>query len=99
MNAKRCVNSRGRDLALLMAWVVCGAFPTFAQWVPYGPGPRAQHTAIFDAATDQMIVFGGTDFGTTNYGDVWVALNVVGNCTPTCPLHWGFETPSGTAPA
>lgn len=77
-------------------WVARSAF---AQWVAYGPGPRDRHTAVFDSATNSMIVFGGTDLGTVNYNDVWVAANLLSECTPTCNLQWSFETPAGAAPA
>jgi hypothetical protein len=75
------------------------AKPSFGQWVAYGPGPRDQHTAVFDSATDQMIAFGGTDLGTINYNDVWVAANITAACTPDCDLQWSFVIPGGTAPA
>ncbi|HXJ93181.1 MAG TPA: kelch repeat-containing protein [Terriglobia bacterium] len=94
---------KGKKLAAVMlaaiSWTVCCAPTGFAQWVPSGPGPRDQHSAVFDAATNQMIVFGGTDLGTINYNDVWVALNVIGSCSPACSLQWTFEASTGLAPA
>ena len=65
----------------------------------YGPGQRDQHTAVFDSVTNQMIVFGGTDLGTANYNDLWLAVNVItSTCTP-CQLQWTLPSPSGTPPA
>jgi hypothetical protein len=83
----------------ILPLVLLGGPRAFGQWVPYGPGPRSQHTAVFDPTTNQMIVFGGTDLGTINYNDVWVAVNVISGCSPSCPLNWSFETPGGPVPA
>jgi hypothetical protein len=97
------MSNKQRSLAL--SWgtmLVVGVFapPSFGQWVAYGPGPRDQHTAVYDSATAQMIVFGGTDLGTTNYNDVWLAVNLLGSgCSSTCGLQWNFETLTGPAPA
>ena len=82
--------------------ILFGLIPSasFAQWAAHGPGPRFLHSAVFDSATDQMIVFGGTDLGTTNYNDVWVNVNVMNDgCNPTCNMDWIFDTPAGTPPA
>jgi hypothetical protein len=59
-------------LRLVFYSVLCAA-SSFGQWAAYGPDPRDQHTAVFDSATDEMIVFGGTNLGSTNYNDVWLA--------------------------
>jgi hypothetical protein len=46
-----------------------------------------------------MIVFGGTNLGTINFNDVWLALNVItSTCTP-CELQWTFLSANGTPPA
>jgi len=95
--------SRGQALAsLILTTILSTALPSssLAQWMPYGPGPRAQHTAVYDSSTDQMIVFGGTDLGTINYNDVWANASVISStCTPTCELQWNFEAPAGTPPS
>lgn len=95
--------SRGRKLAVAilganLALAVL-APESFGQWTAFGPGPRYLHSAVYDSTTDQMIVFGGTDYGTVNYNDVWLNVGVIGPCTPTCNLDWTFETPDGTPPA
>jgi hypothetical protein len=94
--------SRRNKLTTVMLGAIFGLFalPSFGQWTAHGPGPRFLHSAVFDSHADQMIVFGGTDLGTINYNDLWVALNVMSSsCNPTCDLSWTFDTPSGTPPA
>jgi hypothetical protein len=94
--------SRRQKLAVAILGPILGfvASPCFAQWAAHGPGPRYLHSAVYDSATDQMIVFGGTDYGTTNYSDVWVNTSVMSDsCNPTCDLNWIFDTPTGTLPA
>lgn len=60
------------------------------------PGARLQHTAVYDSATNRMIVFGGFAQNLTEYSDVWVLTNADGTGgTPT----WIQLTPSGTTPA
>src|SRR5437879_4309407 len=87
-------------VAMLAAGLGLFAIPSFGQWAAHGPGPRFLHSAVFDPATDQMIVFGGTDLGTINYNDLWVNPNVMSSsCNPTCDLTWTFDTPTGTPPA
>ncbi|HEY6291993.1 MAG TPA: kelch repeat-containing protein [Terriglobia bacterium] len=92
--------TRAWGISLLSAILSTGMFVSEApgQWKGYGPGPRDQHTAVFDAATDQMIVFGGTDLGTTLYHDVWLAVNVITSACAPCELQWTFLSPSGTPP-
>jgi hypothetical protein len=70
--------------------------PTWSQLAPDGPGPspRAGAAAIYDAAGQRMIVFGGFDNLGASYGlenDVW-ALSLGG--TPT----WTQLAPAGTGP-
>ena len=100
LELKRCfVKSQYGSLTALGA-IFLFAPLSFGQWSAHGPGPRDLHTAIFDSATDGMIVFGGTDYGTINYNDVWVNVDVISStCQPTCQLIWNFENPSGTPPA
>jgi hypothetical protein len=56
------------------------------------PSPRAWHTAVYDAARDRMVVFGGAPQSGGIAGDVW-ALALSG--TPA----WSLLTPSGTPPS
>jgi Galactose oxidase, central domain/FlgD Ig-like domain/Kelch motif len=55
------------------------------------PTPRHGHTAVYDAARNRMIVFGGIS-GATVFNDAW-ALSL--GATPT----WTLLTPTGTPPA
>jgi PKD repeat protein len=77
-----------------------GGTPTWIQLFPAGtpPSPRSGHAAVFDAANNRMIVFGGDPHagfcgGAAN--DVWVLTNANGvSGTPT----WTQLTPTGTLP-
>ena len=62
------------------------------------PMARADHSAVFDAANNRMIVFGGYEFspGTESFfNDVWVLSNANGQGTAV----WTRLNPSGTPPA
>jgi len=69
-----------------------------AAWIqlsPNGgsPAPRLRHNAVYDSANNRMIVFGGNDCFSTNFGDVWVLSNANGlSGTPT----WMQLNPSGS---
>jgi hypothetical protein len=42
-------------------------------WTQYGPVPRFSHSAVYDSANKQMIVFGGQDAATnTDLNDLWL---------------------------
>jgi hypothetical protein len=57
------------------------------------PGPRGYTTAVYDAARDRVLVFGGANLSAgVLYNDVW-ALQLAG--TPT----WQLLTTAGTQPA
>ncbi|HET7225819.1 MAG TPA: kelch repeat-containing protein [Candidatus Eisenbacteria bacterium] len=66
--------------------------PTWIQLTPAGaaPPPRTEHTGIYDAANDRMVVFGGV--GLSYFGDVW-ALSLSGEPA------WTQLAPAGTPPA
>ncbi|MGH7724466.1 MAG: Kelch repeat-containing protein [Candidatus Eiseniibacteriota bacterium] len=55
------------------------------------PAPRSGHTAVYDAARNRMLVFGGISGGTV-FNDVW-ALSL--GATPA----WTLLAPTGTPPA
>ncbi|HEY7066928.1 MAG TPA: kelch repeat-containing protein [Chloroflexota bacterium] len=52
-------------------WAYQPATNRWTQLTPSGPlpPPRYDHTAVWDVANSQMLVFGG--LGTTNYNDLW----------------------------
>jgi hypothetical protein len=68
--------------------------PTWLQLAPIGlaPSPRFWHTAVYDAAADRMLVFGGEAAGSTPQNDVWT-LSLSGSPT------WTQLTPLGTPPS
>ena len=80
--------------------------PASASWTtliasgaPGAPPARDSHTAVYDAANNRMIVFGGLEFsyaGTESlFNDVWVLSNANGQGSPV----WTQLSPSGTPPA
>lgn len=74
-----------------------GGTPTWRQLQITGtvPGTRENHTAVYDSATNRMIIFGGTGFRSQNgpFNDVWVLINANGSGgTPT----WSQLTPASS---
>jgi hypothetical protein len=68
------------------------ATPQWSELLPSGPlAPRAFHTAIHDAANNQIVLFGGFD-GTNFRNDSW-SLQLMG-----API-WTQILPEGTPPA
>lgn len=60
-----------------------GGAPVWQQLSPAGtpPPPRTEHLAVYDQATNRMIVFGGQNGGGSNcgtYSDVWILSNANG---------------------
>jgi Galactose oxidase, central domain/Kelch motif len=78
-------------------WRLIGA--TWISVKPSGPrpAPRLGHSAVYDAGTNRMIVFGGgLGFTSPCENDLWVLTNANGNGgTPA----WIRLSPSGGAPA
>ena len=73
-----------------------GGTPGWTQLSPTGggPGARTDHSAVYDAANNRMILFGGLTSSTTT-NDTWVLSNANGlGGTPA----WTQLTPSGTLP-
>jgi hypothetical protein len=73
--------------------------PGWTQLTPAGtpPSARALHNAVYDPASNNMIVFGGADCpGETFYNDVWILSHANGlGGTPA----WTQLSPTGTPPA
>jgi hypothetical protein len=66
---------------------------------PPAPDGRHMHTAVYDRATNRMIVFGGhvgPPFGDAFENDVWVLQNA--NGLGGAPM-WSELAPAGTAPS
>jgi hypothetical protein len=77
-----------------------GGTPTWLKLLPGGalPSPRANHSAVYDSASNKMIIFGGQN-GCCNpqvtYSDAWVISNANGlGGAPT----WAMLNPSGGPP-
>jgi hypothetical protein len=77
-----------------------GGAPTWTKLTTAGgpPGARANHTAVYDAASNRMIVYGGdnaTGPSPALFGDVWVLTNANGlGGAPT----WSQLSPAGGPP-
>lgn len=94
----------GRNLSgISEVWVLTnanglGAPPTWTQLAPTGTPPpnRGNHSAVYDPATNRMIIFGGCSGGCTPVlNDVWVLTNANGlGGTPS----WTQLFPSGGPP-
>ncbi len=74
-----------------------GGAPSWTQLVPTGtpPGTREAAAAIYDSATNSLILFGGDDT-TTEFSDVWELSHA--NGTGGTPA-WKQLIPSGTGPS
>jgi hypothetical protein len=59
------------------------------------PSARNDHSAVYDAANNRMIVFGGDDDSLTPLSDVWVLSNANGQGGSAV---WSNLSPSGAAP-
>jgi len=95
----------GTPVANAEVWVLSnadgtGGTPTWTQLSPTGspPSARTGHAAVYDAANNQMIVFGGDDAPPCGPGlaDVWVLTNA--NGTGGTPA-WSPLAPTGTPPS
>jgi hypothetical protein len=72
--------------------------PAWSQLLPTGtlPPAREGHTAIYDAKSNTMVVFGGTDCLGNYYNDLWILSNADGSTgTPA----WTQATPLGGGPS
>jgi hypothetical protein len=74
--------------------------PVWTKLSPSGaaPVPRSDHTAVYDAPRNRMIVFGGWSYSgatQTYYNDVWVLLRA--NGVDGVPA-WNLLAPNGPLP-
>jgi hypothetical protein len=82
-------------------WVLSNAngfgTPSWSQLTPTGtlPCARQDHTAIYDAASNRMVVFGGGCSAPPEPNDVWV-LSGANGLSGT--LAWTQLTPGGAGP-
>ena len=94
MNSRKF--TRGAGLVAVLLSCIC-ATPHYAQsptWDRYGPATRYQSSAVYDPASDTMVVFGGQHTTTSqNYNDLWWIVNVTKTtCLPPCALPWTHPT-------
>ncbi len=77
-----------------------GGTPAWIQLLPSGqlPEPRSGHSAVYDTASNRMIVFGGCEFGCTPLAPptVWVLTNA--NGLGGTPAWIQLQTGAGPAP-
>src|SRR5581483_9103274 len=79
------MGGRSGSVQLNDVWVLSnanglGGPPSWMQLLPGGtpPPPRGLHAAVYDAATNRMIIFGGGTGTGGSYDDVWVLSNANG---------------------
>jgi Galactose oxidase, central domain len=75
---------------LLCLWTALQFGTTSSSWSKFGPAARYQHTAIYDPASDTMVIFAGQHTTSSqDFNDVWFANNVTSApCLPPCALQW-----------
>ncbi len=89
-----CVN----DLWMAMDANSTGGKPAWSRMTPTGTPPpiREGHTAIYDSASNTMVIFGGTDCNGHYYNDLWILSNADGTTgTPA----WTQAAPTGGGPS
>jgi hypothetical protein len=92
-----CFSTNFSDVWILSNANGLGGTPTWTQLSPSGasPGPTEDQTAVYDAGSNSMIVFGGTIGGINSSNEVWLLSNANGNGgTPS----WSQLSPSGSLP-
>lgn len=101
MMKRRKVN-RAVTLCLLIGSVAVSPVSGQSQkWNRYGPGTRSQASAVYDAATNQMFVFGGQHAPTNvDFNDTWAVQNVIPTSAATTQnLQWAKVTITGKGPS
>lgn len=89
-------------LAVLLLCIFLLTLSLWGQkWNRYGPGTRSQATAIYDASTNQMIMFGGQHAPTNiDFNDTWAVKNVIPSGSPAFEnLNWVKVSVTGTGPS
>jgi hypothetical protein len=82
------------SLFLLLVFLGSATFAGAQVWALAGPASRHSHTAVFDPASGQMIIFGGQETATnTDLNDVWLGVTAA-----TQDDHFNQLLPTGTAP-
>lgn len=92
-----CLGNYYNDVWILMNADGSNGTPTWSQASPSGSGPssRTQSTAIYDASSNVMTVFGGVTTNKVVFNDVWTLSNADGiGGSPT----WTQLSPNGAGP-
>src|SRR5579885_1549842 len=95
---KSSIVSRG--LAILIVLICPSVFTSAQTWTQDGPPGRYYTSAIYDSATDQMVMFGGQG-QTAPLNDLWSSPSIVGagQTGTKTPYRWVQLFPIGTPPA
>ena len=92
-----CKTTYYNDVWILKNASDVNVLPSWTQLVPSGakPSARESSSAVYDPATNTLIVFGG-DTGSTPFGDIWLLSNA--NGTGGTP-KWMQLSPSNHGPS
>ncbi len=90
MKSRRLAGCAGLTAALLCCISGVTQFAQTPTWDRYGPATRYQSSAVYDSASDTMVIFGGQHTTTSqNFNDLWWAPNITKLvCQPPCTLQW-----------
>jgi hypothetical protein len=90
MKKRKQAGRAGLTAALLSCLCVATQYAQSPTWDKYGPSTRYQATAVYDSASDMMVVFGGQHTTTSqDLSDLWWAPNITKSvCQPPCTLQW-----------
>ena len=90
MKKSKRAGRAGLTAALLSCLCVATQYAQSPTWDKYGPATRYQATAVYDSASDMMVVFGGQHTTTSqDFSDLWWAPNITKSvCQPPCTLQW-----------
>jgi hypothetical protein len=94
MKKKKLAGRAGLTAALLSCICVVTQYAQSPTWDKYGPDTRYQATAVYDSASDTMVLFGGQHTTTSqDFSDLWWAPNITkAVCQPPCTLQWMHPT-------
>ena len=97
----RCNSICRFTFLVLLAAVLIVPCVAAQKWNRYGPGTRSQASAIYDASTNQMIMFGGQHAPTSiDFNDTWTVKNVIpANASTFENLNWVKVSVTGKGPS
>ena len=94
MKPRKLAGRIGLTALLLSCLSVATEYAQGPTWDKFGPATRYQGTAVYDSASDTMVVFGGQHTTTSqDFSDLWWAPNITkAVCQPPCTLQWKHPT-------